>query len=1607
MIKKLLLLSLLFFFTFQAFSQRNSCDDNAAGEITVGASCVLQAWDSSNNTDYWNGAAGCGATDVDDVWGWFDATSALTTISYTPDTEDAILTLLTGPCVTLMGSLDCSNVGGNGVTETITYATTIGVRYRVRVQRNGSNANMTGDICVYNSTPPCNPPTLNAASGVTATAATISWNAPTPVPTGYEYVVSTVNTTPGGAGTATTNLAENLTGLSPSTTYYVFVRSECSGNFSSWTASISFTTLAGLPNDECAGAIGLTVNPDENCGTVTAGTINGATDSGLGNSTCFGTEDDDVWYSFVATNTAHTIDLLNITGGTTDLYHVVYAGNCGALGAALLCSDPNSSTVSGLTIGNTYYVQVYSWTATSGQTSDFDICIGTPPPPPANDECAGAIGLTVNPDQSCAATTSGTIESATDSGLGNSTCFGTEDDDVWYSFVATGPVHTVDLINVAGSTTDLYHVVYDGSSGCGALGAAILCSDPNSSTVNGLTPGNTYYVQVYTWTGSSGQNSTFDICIGTPPPPPANDECAGAISLTVNPDQNCAATTSGTVFSATDSGVAGSGCFGTDDDDVWYSFVATGPAHTVDILNIAGSTTDMYHAVYDGLSGCGSLGAALECSDPNSSLISGLTPGNTYYVQVYTWTAISGQTSTFDICIGTPPPPPSNDTCAGAIPLTLDATCNFVTFSNESALDSGELPLPGCANYQGGDVWFTVEVPPSGVVTVDMDTGVMTDSGLAFYSGTCGALSLIECDDDDSSNGLMSRITRTGLTPCDIIYIRVWEYGNNNNGQFQICATTTVTGTNGVTVCEGDTCGYLTTDITCSAVGTTSLGNTINGNLNAASDPVALQPLIFIESADPCGFDATDTANYTTVNFTVTATGTYTFAMETPVPYFDGMGYIVETGPPAFTPGSCATGVWIAGDDDTGPALDPEITATLTAGVSYTLVTTVFSFGSTTHTGPFTWNVITPSLPVEWYTTATGGSPIGSGAVFDPVGVPGSGLTDTNTAGTYSFWAGCPGGPRTQADYVITPCCTRWTAGNNSTDWYDAGNWSTGVVPTITDCVEIQTTAFDPILTYPGAPVPPTPGEALSLVVESGASLEIATDKVLTVSDWINVEPGASFTVRSGASLVQIDDTAVNTGDINMERTVASVGTQDYVYWGSPVENFPVTGISPGTTAPYIWEWIPTIANNFGQWQNTTENMIAGKGYIVRDVIGTATASTPLFVGVPQNGILTRNITRGTYNGGQYPGPGDTPVENEDDNWNLISNPFPSAIDYTTFMAHANNNDIDGTIYLWTHQTAPSNTENSPFYQDFVYSYSANDYIEYNSTGANPPGSFFGNIGAAQGFFVLMLHTSPTTSETITFNNSMRSATIDNSLFYEANPEWNSTNADDSEDEDEGRIWIDLINSNNEASSLLLGYVDGATDGNDRLYDGYEFSGTGVRFYTKTGEEKLSIQGKALPFDELDTVPMGFTVLATDTYQIAINTVDGLFENEDQNIFLEDTYEDVIHDLRLSPYSFSSEAGNFDDRFILRYTDNTLGTDDLLLNSDLDIISEDNVIKVISGSHPIDAITVYDLLGRRILELSNLNTLEYNVDGLSLSKSVYIVRARLQNGYRKTKKVVH
>jgi hypothetical protein len=376
-----------------------------------------------------------------------------------------------------------------------------------------------------------------------------------------------------------------------------------------------------------------------------------------------------------------------------------------------------------------YFVRVFGWSTTI-QFVNFDICVGTPPPPPANDECSGALPIFASTNNTCDNAVSGTTASANPSTTG---CTGGK--DVWYSFVA--PVTGNYIITVTetfdSGFSSTYVSAYSGA--CGALtqiGSSTSCSNTSPLTIPTVS-GTTYYFNVRS--SSTTTYVEFDLCVYLAPPPPVNDDCAGAISLAVGSDLSCPSPVSGTTVSATQSLP---GCVGTANDDVWYSFVAIGTSHTIMITNTGGAS-DIVTQVFDS---CG--GASLVCQDtPNSPIVlTGLTPANTYYFRIYTYSSTASITTNFDVCVGTPPAPPANQTCATATPIACGAS-----ISGTSVSSTGTQEGSGCTMGNNG-VWYTF-TGYGGDMTVTVDASF--DHELAITSGTCGALVNVGCRDSSTS----------------------------------------------------------------------------------------------------------------------------------------------------------------------------------------------------------------------------------------------------------------------------------------------------------------------------------------------------------------------------------------------------------------------------------------------------------------------------------------------------------------------------------------------------------------------------------------------------------------------------------------------------------------------------------------------------------------------------------------------------------------------------------------------------------------------------------------------------------------------------------------
>ncbi len=531
--------------------------------------------------------------------------------------------------------------------------------------------------------------------------------------------------------------------------------------------------------------------------------------------------------------------------------------------------------------------------------------------------------------------------------------------------------------------------------------------------------------------------------------------------------------------------------------------------------------------------------------------------------------------------------------------------------------------------------------------------------------------------------------------------------------------------------------------------------------------------------------------------------------------------------------------------------------------------------------------------------------------------------------------------------------------------------------------------------------------ESCSLLVNNGYVLTIKSGNSVTIVN--NLTNNGTINIENNGSLVQVNNSGVNSGNINMQRT-AFIDFRDYVYWSSPVANFNSANISTYSNNNNLYKWIPTVVGNgvgnFGNWVNGTETMVIGKGYIERGLnnapLNSPVNFTTTFVGVPNNGVLTTPISRGTYNTvGTYPSPySPTNAAQDDDNWNLLGNPYPSAISANAFLT-ANSSNLDGFVKIWLHGIAPNTSASDPFYNNYGYNYDPNDYLTYNLSGPSIPGVFDGYIGSGQGFITRMSATSASTSANVIFNNSMRNKMYRNDQFYRNSN--NNVNA-----LSQGRIWIDLVSST-ASSSTLIAYVDGATNGKDQMYDAEANLKTTFDIYSLLeGYDRNIIQGRSLPFDQNDQVPLAIKIPSNGNYTIAIKDVDGFFTEASQGIYLEDKLSNMIYDLRSSPYHFTSTIGEFTDRFVLRYTNQTLGNDPFeVLDNSVKIYVSDNSIVINSFVESIKTYEIYNVLGQTLVSKKQVKVNKAEDTSIQKSNQALIVKVTLENGKSITKKVIY
>ncbi|MCB0448121.1 MAG: choice-of-anchor D domain-containing protein, partial [Gelidibacter sp.] len=407
--------------------------------------------------------------------------------------------------------------------------------------------------------------------------------------------------------------------------------------------------------------------------------------------------------------------------------------------------------------------------------------------------------------------------------------------------------------------------------------------------------------------------------------------------------------------------------------------------------------------------------------------------------------------------------------------------------------------------------------------------------------------------------------------------------------------------------------------------------------------------------------------------------------------------------------------------------------------------------------------------------------------------------------------------------------------------------------------------------------------EACECQINTNAILTIANGHYVEVQNNIRVD--GNIIVNPKGAFIQRNDAALVTGAVLTDKTKIAVekltapafNWYEYTYWSSPVVGETIgDGLADAAANRRFWfnaqnfldDAAETNNNNILDYSSTDDIDDDGNDWIpiTNDLtvmafgVGYATVTNQtIFFSTPTNPNGSRSIKytfRGPFNNGSQTVPVyRNDYELLDNNWNFLGNPYPSAISADTFL---NDNSAtlgaDRAIYLWSQNTAPSNTANGNEGLNFA----ASDYAVINiASTVQGGGDDLNNDGIAndlpkrfipsgQGFFVSYSNTGVETSSSgdiktgqIVFNNNLRVKTADNDQFFRT-----------SETGIDNRLWVNLTSDNGVFNQISVAYVNGATNGNDGMsYDAPRnlSSGAYAILYSIIDDEdkKFAIQGKS------------------------------------------------------------------------------------------------------------------------------------------------------------------
>lgn len=513
-----------------------------------------------------------------------------------------------------------------------------------------------------------------------------------------------------------------------------------------------------------------------------------------------------------------------------------------------------------------------------------------------------------------------------------------------------------------------------------------------------------------------------------------------------------------------------------------------------------------------------------------------------------------------------------------------------------------------------------------------------------------------------------------------------------------------------------------------------------------------------------------------------------------------------------------------------------------------------------------------------------------------------------------------------------------------------------------------------------------------NLTLSQNATFTVASGTTATVYGTVNnLAAPANFVVENNASLLQNSD-AANTGDITVIRNSNSLYRHDYTMWSSPVSGTQtMQAFSPKTATDRFYEYRYGTNSSNKEVEayflvQPTATFETAHAYLIRmpnllpDVPGYDAIAAPAtfegtFIGTANNGTINRSLST------------------EGNRYTSVGNPYPSPISvYDFFMDDNNRNalaDLTG-LYLWRKKNNSATSSYAVLSLAGLIVNSGNEAGGQDMVDFFPDGNEDDNkqwtLAPGQGFIVRTKENA--VNPQVNFTNSMRrpASVNGNPFFKTAQPAGNGS-----------RYWINITDAKANNSQTLVAYRAGASKEIDFGYDARRFNDNSLSVYTTAANQQLSIQARP-EFDATDVVNLGYNAPAAGTFTISLNRKDGVFNNG-QEIFLTDNAEGIIYNLKNGAYSFTTEAGNFNSRFELRYVNIPLNTDVPVLDAgSIAVYKTGNTININSGATLMQNVTIFDIRGRQLTSVANINNTETAITNLVAEQQVLIVQIATDKG---------